>query len=110
MKFCPNYREVRKLVKRTVIRRILFVLLAILACEAANACLHAYSLYDRKILHNEALLTEKQVNARKIIQATGVNRLNKLNIWTEDDKRVISKAWRDAAYENEPNPFPEYEH
>lgn len=77
------------------------MLLGLVIFQIFIACLVGYRMYD-------TVMTKRMLNARKMIQTTGVKALNRKDIWSEDDKVIIANNWTAAAYDGEPNPFPEY--
>lgn len=129
MKFCPNYREVRKRVKRSFVRRFLLLVFLVLVLQIVNSVLTAFSIPDRRELHkkaaqieqNQAMIAQLQteaaerelqneirLEARKQIQSRSIYALERGKVWTEEDKRVIAENWQDARYDELPNPFPEF--
>ncbi len=122
MNICPNYKKLRRWISREAVHRLLAILLIILICEVANGFLHAYSLMDRRDLREaeqkisklqEEAAERERINqimltARKEIQTRGVYAMKRLNLWSDDDKKVIAENWTEAEYFGIPNPFPEY--
>jgi hypothetical protein len=98
MQFCPNYRDVRRLIKRTVIRRILFVVILILLCEIGNGMLHAYSIYDRRRIHGEQTMNRTMLDARARIQIVLIKTGTRRAAFTEAERTVICENWDAAEY------------
>lgn len=113
MNYCANYRQIRKLVERQVIRRIIYILLVMLFFICVSGVMDTISLIDRARLHRDADLLEASaianrvmLDARARIQIALVMTGARRGAFTEEEKQIISENWEAAQYHFvEPNPF-----
>lgn len=94
---CPNYLQVRRLVKRLVIRRMLLVLILILLCEIAGGIMDAYSILDRRKIREEQIMTREMLNTRARNQGIFIKTF--WNHFSPEDRNLICEGWAAAQYD-----------
>lgn len=101
MRYCPNYRDLRKIVKRRTVRHLLLLVWVILVCEFVSASFDAWSFANQKSF-------QETDEGREVNQYENIVAINRAGLYTEDQKRIIADNWEKLKFKNKPNPFEEY--
>jgi len=110
IKFCPTYRDVRRMIKRKALRHILCLLMTIIALLIISGAMNAYDFYDRKVIHaDQSQMTEaqkamvRQAEMTKLMLATrSYNQelllIENWNGFSIEQKKRILDNWEAAEY------------
>jgi len=105
-----------------MVKIVIGAILILFILQIVSTTMNFISVRDRAELRQQQNLIERlqaeaaerektnqiMLAARKEIQGRGINALNRNDLWTDEDKRIIAANWDAAQYDGLPNPFPEY--